>query len=201
MSVPTAAEIEAAKTPRGGWTRETLAQWGVDWPPPNGWRERLTGNHPIEKPCPQCGAEAGQPCMGKRGRERKVFHRVRGSRRAHMRVNLRAVEVESPIEHLLVSALLAWIEHHEITDAKVTPQVPVGPYRADFIVYVADKRLAVECDGAAYHATPEAVQRDKRRDRFFVSQGIPVMRFTGKEIQDDPRRCAAEVGVWIRAQR
>jgi hypothetical protein len=41
MRIPTAAEIEAAKTPRGGWTREQLAQWGVPWPPPKGWKQRL----------------------------------------------------------------------------------------------------------------------------------------------------------------
>lgn len=33
--------IEAAKTPAGGWTRATLAAWGVPWPPPKGWRKRL----------------------------------------------------------------------------------------------------------------------------------------------------------------
>jgi hypothetical protein len=38
---PTAAEIEAAKTPRGGWTRKQLAQWGVAWPPRAGWKRLL----------------------------------------------------------------------------------------------------------------------------------------------------------------
>jgi hypothetical protein len=37
----TTTEIEAAKTPRGGWTKETLASWGVPWPPPKGWREQI----------------------------------------------------------------------------------------------------------------------------------------------------------------
>jgi hypothetical protein len=39
--MPTAEEIEAAKTPRGGWTRAQLAEWGVPWPPPKGWRKAL----------------------------------------------------------------------------------------------------------------------------------------------------------------
>lgn len=38
---PTLAEIEAARTPAGGWTKATLAQWGVPWPPPKGWKEAL----------------------------------------------------------------------------------------------------------------------------------------------------------------
>lgn len=34
--------VMAAQTPAGGWTRATLAAWGVPWPPPRGWRKRLT---------------------------------------------------------------------------------------------------------------------------------------------------------------
>lgn len=41
---PTLAEIEAARTPAGGWTRETLASWGVSWPPKKGWKRQLTGS-------------------------------------------------------------------------------------------------------------------------------------------------------------
>jgi len=36
--LPSPEDIEAAKTPHGGWTRAQLAQWGVPWPPPKGWR-------------------------------------------------------------------------------------------------------------------------------------------------------------------
>ena len=38
---PTLAEIEAARTPAGGWTRETLALWGVSWPPQKGRKRQL----------------------------------------------------------------------------------------------------------------------------------------------------------------
>jgi hypothetical protein len=37
----TREEIMAKKTPAGGWTKETLAQWGVSWPPPKGWIDLL----------------------------------------------------------------------------------------------------------------------------------------------------------------
>lgn len=33
--------ILRARTIRGGWTRAQLAEWGVPWPPPGGWKERL----------------------------------------------------------------------------------------------------------------------------------------------------------------
>jgi hypothetical protein len=39
--MPTEKEIDAAKTPAGGWTREQLEKWGVSWPPPKGWRKSL----------------------------------------------------------------------------------------------------------------------------------------------------------------
>lgn len=39
--IPTAEQIEAARTPAGGWTRETLAAWGVSWPPKKGWKVQL----------------------------------------------------------------------------------------------------------------------------------------------------------------
>lgn len=38
---PSPDEIELARTPAGGWTREQLAHWGIPWPPPKGWKEHL----------------------------------------------------------------------------------------------------------------------------------------------------------------
>ena len=80
----------------------------------------------------------------------------------------------------------------------VAPQVPLGPYRADFLLarYLGcgfTKLLNVECDGHAFHrANPEQIARDMKRDRFFVGLGIDVMRFTGTRIYRDQYRCARE---------
>jgi hypothetical protein len=38
---PTYAEMEAARSSKGGWTPATLASWGIPWPPPKGWRKQL----------------------------------------------------------------------------------------------------------------------------------------------------------------
>jgi hypothetical protein len=44
-------EIEAGKSQRGGWTRTTLAGWGVPWPPPKGWKDQLlAGTAPAPSP-------------------------------------------------------------------------------------------------------------------------------------------------------
>jgi hypothetical protein len=39
--LPSPEEVEAARTPAGGWKREQLAAWGVPWPPPKGWKDDL----------------------------------------------------------------------------------------------------------------------------------------------------------------
>jgi len=36
LPMPTDEEIMAARSAAGGWTLETLASWGVPWPPPAG---------------------------------------------------------------------------------------------------------------------------------------------------------------------
>ncbi|WP_410539804.1 hypothetical protein [Streptomyces sp. KL2] len=41
MTIPSPDEVGAARTPAGGWRREQLAAWGVPWPPPAGWKQRL----------------------------------------------------------------------------------------------------------------------------------------------------------------
>lgn len=45
----TRAQIDDAKSPHGGWSRETLAGWGVPWPPPKGWRRALEAGQPTPK--------------------------------------------------------------------------------------------------------------------------------------------------------
>lgn len=157
--------------------------------------------HPIDRQCPKCGAPIGEPCRRTNGDGRKAFHRERGSKRNSTPIlSSAAHKTDSSLEVLLVGAILGWLDHHEIR-ADVATQVPIGPYRADIVVTAAGRGLVVECDGVAFHNSPEAVERDKRRDRYCVTQGYAVMRFTGPEINRDARGCAAQVGMWVRAQR
>jgi hypothetical protein len=39
--VPSPEQILEARSPAGGWTKATLAGWGVGWPPPKGWKADL----------------------------------------------------------------------------------------------------------------------------------------------------------------
>lgn len=158
-------------------------------------------SHPLDISCPLCEAEPGQRCIGKSGRERKSFHRARGTKRKRPHpVYFRTPErCESPIEVVLAGALNEWLDHNEIHDVVVAYQGPIGPFRADILISEGPRRLVVECDGAEFHSvTKEQVERDKRRDRYCAARGICVMRFSGAEINRDPRGCAAEIGLWIK---
>jgi very-short-patch-repair endonuclease len=79
------------------------------------------------------------------------------------------------------------------------PQVNVDRFRMDFLVAYIDSGAArfgivgVECDGHSFHErTPEQALRDKSKDRDLLSAGIPIIRFTGREIYSDPGACANE---------
>lgn len=51
----TREEILAASTGNKGWTRKQLASWGVAWPPPKGWMERLIDGTHQQEPI-SCGS-------------------------------------------------------------------------------------------------------------------------------------------------
>ena len=59
-------------------------------------------------------------------------------------------------------------------------QYPVGKFRLD----MADPKikLAIECDGRAYHTSDEQVKYDKARDKIIKKEGWTIKRFSGKSI-------------------
>lgn len=108
-------------------------------------------------------------------------------------------KITSPIEQLFLAAFLP-LWHQDERFIGIRAQVPIGNYRADFVVTVRgddrapDVNAVVECDGHDFHErTKDQASRDKKRDRFLVSQGYLVIRFTGSELWADPFACAYEV--------
>jgi very-short-patch-repair endonuclease len=82
----------------------------------------------------------------------------------------------------------------------ISTQAPVLIYRLDILVeaklgIINDKtvRMAVECDGKAYHSNPEQRNRDASRDGILWRHGIRTMRFTGGQIMRDATSCARKV--------
>lgn len=91
--------------------------------------------------------------------------------------------------------------------AFVERQVQVAGWRVDFVIHYPAveraydengdpylDRLIVECDGHDFHErTKEQAARDRARDRLAQLEGLPILRFTGSEIWNDPLSCADEV--------
>lgn len=93
------------------------------------------------------------------------------------------------------------------TTAFIERQVTVAGWRVDFLIHYplfglpVDQngwpglaKLIVECDGHDFHErTKEQAARDRSRDRLAQYHGLPVFRFTGSELWNDPVECATEV--------
>lgn len=111
-------------------------------------------------------------------------------------------ECESPIEQIFLIELLENTRNYsfnkkikelkyDFLDLRV--QEEIGKYRVDFSLYLNElgktprkktvKHFVIELDGHDFHEkTKEQVQRDKEKDRFLISEGYTVIRFTGSEI-------------------
>jgi len=60
--------------------------------------------------------------------------------------------------------------------------------------------LAVELDGAAFHGSAEARERDLRRDAALAAQGWLVLRFSYRRLTREPAVCRAEIAAVYRAR-
>jgi hypothetical protein len=79
----------------------------------------------------------------------------------------------TPIEEWL------WADIRQL-DAVLYPQYPVCGVFVDFGNPVA--KVAIECDGAAYHLDKE---KDARRDRMLGNDGWRVYRITGRDCRTE----------------
>ncbi|MFI7182121.1 AAA domain-containing protein [Streptomyces anthocyanicus] len=82
----------------------------------------------------------------------------------------------------------------------VIPQFPAGSKRIDLVVVGARGRLAVECDGDAFHhATRQQIENDQRRGRELRRVGWEFWRVRESEFRFDPD--AALDGLWQELDR
>ncbi|MFE5734119.1 AAA domain-containing protein [Streptomyces sp. NPDC056528] len=70
---------------------------------------------------------------------------------------------------------------------RVRPQYPAGRYRIDLVVEGGTRRLAVECDGDAYH-TEENADADAFRQRELERVGWTFVRIRGSRYFLDPEK-------------
>lgn len=88
---------------------------------------------------------------------------------------------------------------------RVFTQCGVGRYKVDFLIEKWDNpnpiRVVVECDGHDFHERTKAqAAHDRSRDRYMLTRGLPVLRFTGSEIHADPFKCAAQIYEFFEAE-
>lgn len=74
---------------------------------------------------------------------------------------------------------------------KPARQERIGPYRVDFLY--EDARVVVEVDGRATHGTATAFEADPVRQNALVLDGWSVLRFTWKQITEQPGYVAETV--------
>jgi very-short-patch-repair endonuclease len=101
----------------------------------------------------------------------------------------------------LEARFLALCRRHRLPRPEVN--VPIGPYTVDFLW--AGRRLVVEVDGWEGHRTRSAFEEDRARDARLKVMGYDVVRFTWRQLTDEPRTVVATIRAlldWaLRAER
>jgi REase_MTES_1575 len=89
------------------------------------------------------------------------------------------------VRHVLhVPGLPPFVQQHRIL-------LPDGPVLLD--AAWPEVKLAIELDGAAFHGSREARERDLRRDAALAAQGWLVLRFSYRQLTEHPERCRAQI--------
>lgn len=107
---------------------------------------------------------------------------------------------ESPAESAFLEAMIR--AHDLVPDKgllqgvglKLELQVKIPPYRADFLI---NRWLVVEIDGATYHSSPEAIERDKARDEFMQDDGYSVLRIPASVVFATPDEAVDRVKAML----
>jgi superfamily I DNA and/or RNA helicase len=88
---------------------------------------------------------------------------------------------ESPFEKA-VSRNLVSLGYH------IVQQWGVGSYRIDMVAISGDKKVAIECDGEAYHSGEEKVREDMERQTVLERLGWRFIRIRGSEYYRFPQK-------------
>lgn len=94
------------------------------------------------------------------------------------------IHYDSDFERQVREALLA-------VGLNVDTQIGVSGYKIDLAVYDENTSkyiLGIECDGAAYHSSKSARERDIYRQRYLESRGWNIIRIWSKDWWNDPKK-------------
>jgi very-short-patch-repair endonuclease len=96
---------------------------------------------------------------------------------------------EAPTRSTLERRFLRLCRRHRIPAPRVN--VRVGPFLVDFLW--EESRLIVEVDGYEYHGGRTSFEADRARDAELTLQGYRVLRFTYRQVTEEPARIASTV--------
>ena len=77
-----------------------------------------------------------------------------------------------------------WYDFLQSYPVKLRRQAPIGPYIADF--YCAAAQLVIELDDSQHYEAP-GQQQDEKRSAFLESQGLLMVRYSNREINQEFR--------------
>jgi hypothetical protein len=80
-------------------------------------------------------------------------------------------------------------------------EIPLGYRSLHVDAAWPEVKLAVEFDGAAFHAGRDDWQRDLRRDAALAAAGWVVLRFSWTDVTERPAFCAGQVAAAYRQRR
>jgi very-short-patch-repair endonuclease len=95
-------------------------------------------------------------------------------------------ELEARMRSFVRKHRLPHAVFNDVLDAPDHPQLEVD-------VYFPAHGLVVETDGWESHRTRQAFESDRAKDAALVAAGYTVMRFTWRQLRDDPQTCADRI--------
>lgn len=101
---------------------------------------------------------------------------------------------EAPTRSLLERKLLRLCRGHRIPAPRVN--VPVGPFLVDFLW--EQHRLVVEVDGYEFHRGRRSFEADRTRDAELIMLGYRVVRFTYRQVTEQPAVVASRIRGLLR---
>lgn len=108
---------------------------------------------------------------------------------------LRAVGADAaPTRSRLERALRPVLEQHHLPQPEIN--VRLGRYRPDFLWRA--HRVIVETDGWQGHGHRLAFERDRARDAELQAAGYVVLRFTRRQVREDPQGVARTIAATLR---
>jgi len=69
---------------------------------------------------------------------------------------------------------------------------------ADFYIEKRDTKLCIYTDGHTYHRSEKQVQKDRKIDRKLQELGYKVLRFTGKDVNENIDKVIEDIKKWIK---